>query len=354
LSADSTAAAADSLRVMTYNILYDTSPTSGGSGEERWPLVLDGIRDAGPDLAALQEVLPGRIAAIPRDLPEYTMAVSEPGGSGRAVAPLLAISAVALGLILLRHRRRRDPAARGGRLRRLSGLALSLALWAVVLGIPGALAFGSWYVGGYGNLNERLSFLYRSERLRLVESRTVWFSPTPDRPGTRGPLEFEPRIAHLGVFVRVPQGDTLAVLNVHPGHSPAAFASSARLMRSLLDPRWHGAPQILLGDFNAITSSARLTGLAVPGERGEPAFRDAWTEAPLRAGPEGTYHWGHADRARGDLRIDHVLVRGPVRVLRAETFGRTRGELVASDHDAVVVDLELPAASGVVSDTLPR
>src|SRR5687768_6994899 len=228
---------ADTLRVMTYNILYDTSPTGGGSGEERWPLVLDGIRGAGPDLAALQEVLPGRIAAIPRDLPEYAMAVSEPGGSGRAIAPLLAISAVALVLLILRRRRRRDPAERGGRLRRIARLAVTVVLWALVLGIPGALAFGSWYVGGYGNLNERLAFLYRPERLRLVESSTVWFSPTPTKPGTRGPFEFEPRIAQLGVFVRVPQGDTLAVLNVHPGHSPAAFAPSARLMRSLLDPR---------------------------------------------------------------------------------------------------------------------
>jgi endonuclease/exonuclease/phosphatase family metal-dependent hydrolase len=345
---------ADSLRVMTYNILYDTSPTGGGSGEERWPLVVEGIREGDADLVALQEVLPGRIAVLPRDLPEYRLAVSEPGGSGRAIAPLLAVSAVALVLLILRRRRHRDPTVRRGRARRLGGHAITVALWGLVLGIPGALALGSWYVGGYGNLNERLAFLYRPEKLELVTQRTFWFSPTPLEPGTRGPFEFEPRIAQLGVFTRLPGGDTLVVLNVHPGHSPAAHASSAALMRAALDAHWHGATQILLGDFNAAESSERLSRLRDPGADGRPGFRDAWLEAPTRSGPAGTFQWGRAKRG-GDLRIDHVLVRGPARVGHARTLGRTRGELVASDHDALVIDLELPPAPGAAeSDTMSR
>ncbi|MEO6463327.1 MAG: endonuclease/exonuclease/phosphatase family protein [Candidatus Eisenbacteria bacterium] len=335
----------DSLRVMTYNILYDTSPTGGGSGEERWPLVVEGIREADADLVALQEVLPGRIAAIPRHLPEFRLAVSEPGGSGRAVAPLLAVSAVALVLLIQRRRRHGDPTARRGRARRLSGHAVTVALWALVLGIPGALAIGSFHVGGYGNLNERLAFLYRPEKLELVAQRTYWFSPTPLKPGTRGPFEFEPRIAQLGVFRRVHGGDTLVVLNVHPGHSSAAHASTAALMRTVLDARWRdGATQILLGDFNAAGNSPRLTRLSDPGTGGMPGFRDAWLEAPTRSGPAGTFQWGRAKRG-GDLRIDHVLVRGPARVLHARTLGKTRGELVASDHDALVVDLVLSYAA---------
>ncbi len=333
---------ADTLRVMTYNVLYDTSPTGGGSGEERWPLVVDGIRGADADLVALQEVLPGRIAVLPRDLPEYRLAVSEPGGSGRAIAPLLAVSAVALVLLILRRRRHRDPLVRRGRTRRLFGHAITLALGAFVLGIPGALTFGSWYVGGYGKVNERLAFLYRPDRMRLVETRTFWFSPTPTKPGTRGPFEFEPRIAQLGVFVLSPGGDTLAVLNVHPGHSRASDASIAALMRTVLDARWRGATQLLVGDFNATHESQRLARLREPGRGGVgPGFRDAWLEAPTRNGPAGTFQWGRARRDRGDLRVDHVFVRGPARVLRAGTFGRTRGDLVASDHDALVVDLEM-------------
>jgi endonuclease/exonuclease/phosphatase family metal-dependent hydrolase len=344
---------ADTLRVMTYNILYDTSPTGGGSGAERWPLVVDGVRDAGADLVALQEVLPGRIAAIPRDLPEYRLAVSEPGGSGRAIGPLLAVSAVALVLLILRRRRHRDPAVRRGRMRRLLGHAVTLVLVLLVVGIPAALAFGAWYVGGYSNLNERLAFLYRPERMRLVEARTFWFSPTPEIPGTRGPFEFEPRIAQLGMFVLEPSGETLAVLNVHPGHSPAAHASSARLMRGVLDARWTGAPQLLVGDFNATQDSPRLVRLLEAGSRA-PGFRDAWLAAESRSGPAGTFHWGSAQRDRGGVRIDHVLVRGPARVVRARTLGRTRGDMVASDHDALVVDLELPARAAADSDTLSR
>jgi endonuclease/exonuclease/phosphatase family metal-dependent hydrolase len=227
-------------------------------------------------------------------------------------------------------------------------------LWALVLAIPAGLAFASWYVGGFTGLNERLAFLYRPEKMRLVESHTFWFSPTPTRAGTRGPFEFEPRIAHLGVFVLEPRGDTLSVLNVHPGQSPAAHASSAALMRSVLDPRFRGATQILLGDFNALPGSSRLTRLAKAGPGGVPGFRDTWLEAPVREGPTGTFHWGRENRERGDVRIDHVLVRGPARVLRTEVPGRTRGRLVASDHDALWVDLELHTPAGASSDTMPR
>jgi hypothetical protein len=39
-----------------------------------------------------------------------------------------------------------------------------------------------------------------------------------------------------------------------------------------------------------------------------------------------------------------VLVRGPLRALRAQTIGISRGELMASDHHAVVVDLARTAA----------
>ena len=355
-AADSTHAGAETLRVMTYNILYDTSPTGGGPGTARWPLVVDNIREARPDLVALQEVLPGRLGAIPRDLPEWHLAESQPGGSGRAIGPLLAVSAAALILLILRRRRHRAFASAGrrrGRARLVGRHVVTGVLWLLVLGIPAALAFGSWYVGGYTGLNERLAFLYRPERMRLVESQTFWFSPTPDRAGTRGPFEFEPRIAQLGLFVLEFGGDTLAVLNVHPGHSPAAHASTASLMRAILDRHFRGGPQLLLGDFNATPGTSRLTRLAKAGPSGSPAFRDAWLEAKTRSGPAGTFQWGQPERERGDMRIDHVLVRGAVRVLHAETRGRVRGNLVASDHDALVVDLELPAPSGASSDTMP-
>lgn len=329
--------AADTLRVMTWNILYDTSPTGGGSGEERWPLVLEGIRGAAPDLLAMQEVLPGRLAVLPRDLPGYELAVSEPGGGGRAIAPLLAVSAVAVVLLVLRRRRHRASPPRGG-WRVFSGF-LTGVLWLLALGIPAGLAFGSWYVGGYHNLNERLVFAYRPEKFRLVEQKTWWFSPTPTKPGSRHPFSFEPRIAQLGVFVQLPGGETLSVVNVHPGHSPANDVAIAELLRAILDRRWNGGPQILLGDFNATVDRQRIALLMVGGARGMPGFRDAWEESPVKTGPAGTFQWGHPDRGRGDLRIDHVFVRGPLRTVRAETRGVVRGNLVASDHDAVVVDL---------------
>ena len=338
---------ADTLRVMTYNILYDTSPTGGGSGEDRWPLVVENIRAASPDLVAMQEVLPGRLEAIPRDFPEYRLATSEPGGNDRAVLPLLAIAAAAAALIYVRRRRHKEMGARRGPLRRAFGHVVTVALWLLVLGIPAGLGYGAWYVGGYSSLNERLTFLYRPEKLGLVSQQTFWFSPTPLKPGTRDPFSFEPRIAQLGVFVRASgdsggaaaPGDTLVVLNVHPGHNPGADASIVELMRTIVDRRWNGGPQILLGDFNATLDSRRMVQARETGARGMPGFRDAWTTAPTKSGPPTTFNWGRVGTKKEDMRIDHVLVRGPLEPLRVETRTVTRGTLMASDHHAVVVDL---------------
>lgn len=321
----------DTLRVLTWNILYETSPMSGGSGEARWPLAVRGLRDAKADLVALQEVLPGRLAAISRDLPGYAMTVSEPGGVDRPIAPLLTVAALAALAVLVRRARRRDhdPAARYAAFRRWRGRAVGAALWAIALGLPAALASGSWHVGGYGRVNERLVLLHRPEALRLVDTRTLWFSPTPDRPGSRDPLAFEPRIAQLGVYARLAQGDTIAVLNVHAGHAASTHARDAALLLRVLEGPGRARVQVMLGDFNASAETRRLADLRAAG------FRDAWMEAPARAGAPGTFHGWRAPGAR----IDHVLVRGPIRVLRAETRGVAQGELAASDHDAVIVDL---------------
>jgi len=305
----------DTLRVATWNILYDTAPAIRGTGEERWSLAVRGLRDADADLVALQEVLPGRIAAIPRDLPEYAMTVSEPAGTDRPIVPLLGIAALAAIAILVRR-------ARGRR-----GRIVGAALWAIALGLPAAIAGASWNVGGFDRVNERLVLLHRPEALRLVDSRTVWFSPTPDRPGSRDALAFAPRIAQLGVYARVAQGDTIAVLNVHAGHERWIHARDAAILLKTLEGR--GEVQVVLGDFNATAETRRVADLRAAG------FRDAWLEAPERAGAPDTFHGPHSLGGR----LDHVLVRGPIRVLRAETRGFAQGKITASDHDAVIVDV---------------
>jgi endonuclease/exonuclease/phosphatase family metal-dependent hydrolase len=326
------------LRVATWNILYDTSTVGGGGGEARWPLVVRGLRDADADLVALQEVLPGRIAVLPRDLPGYAMTVSEPGGTNRPILPLLGIAALAALLIVVRRTRRgdRDPAARRPFVARWAGRALGAGLWLVALGIPAGHALGSWYVGGsvggYAKVNERLVLLHRPSQLRLLETRTAWFSPAPDRPGSRGPFEFEPRIAQWARYERPALGDTIEVVNVHPGHDPAHHARDAAIVLALIGPPAPGRTQLVVGDFNATAETRRLGDLIAAG------FRDAWLEAPRRKGAPGTFHGARA----ANLRIDHVLVRGPMRAVWAETRVVAEGALAASDHDPVIVNLELP------------
>jgi hypothetical protein len=46
------------LRVATWNILYDTSTVGGGDGEARWPLVVRGLREADADRSRCRRCCP--------------------------------------------------------------------------------------------------------------------------------------------------------------------------------------------------------------------------------------------------------------------------------------------------------
>jgi endonuclease/exonuclease/phosphatase family metal-dependent hydrolase len=108
-------------------------------------------------------------------------------------------------------------------------------------------------------------------------------------------------------------GRTLGVTTTHLSYLPwrglAQLAVAARAARHA-----RGGSAVLLGDLNL---PARVVRAALPGWR--------------HAGGTPSYPW---DEPR--LQLDHILVRGDVRVVS----GRT-GPALTSDHLPVVADLEL-------------
>lgn len=119
-------------------------------------------------------------------------------------------------------------------------------------------------------------------------------------------------------------------------------------------------PQILCGDFNAepVSDEIRmLTGhtcVPVPGV----VFQDAW-----QAGGDGSpgYTWSHRNPAAaqgrfGNSRLDYVFVRwaGHGAIVRAEVIdGRGPGGVWASDHLAVLAELDLGALARQPDDLRP-
>jgi endonuclease/exonuclease/phosphatase family metal-dependent hydrolase len=85
----------------------------------------------------------------------------------------------------------------------------------------------------------------------------------------------------------------------------------------------------LTGDFNAAANQEIYRLLTAD-------LRDAWTEASVRSGPEGTVH-GFGKFAGG--RIDWILYRNMGPVLSIETVSDTAGGLYPSDHFPVSAEL---------------
>jgi endonuclease/exonuclease/phosphatase family metal-dependent hydrolase len=317
--------AGDSLRVMTFNVLYEPA-LAGGGLSARWPLAVELLREADADVIGLQEVLPGRFEPLRRALPRHRLAVSEAASTNGQPTPFVwAVVAFAVVFVVLVGRMLR----RRSRVLRLGALAM-LLLGAIAL-VGNRLAL----VGSIAPPEEHLVLAYRPDRLRLVESGTLWLSTTPRKPGSHGPFDTSSHIALVTTFTRVGDGGPLTIVTAHVGHSPLERSRAARILRGAIDGPMHGDPRILLGDLNATPDNPLLRDLLAGG------LRDAWTEAASRSGPATTYHWSRPQRDFFPLRIDYVLVQGAVRVVAASVVGKSRGNAVASDHDALIVDLAL-------------
>lgn len=194
------------------------------------------------------------------------------------------------------------------------------------------------FVGTIGSPAELLVIAYRPDRLDLEGSDTFWLSPTPTKPGSHGPLDTGPHVALVADFDR--HGRPLRVVNTHVGHSPLERPRGAAVLRRRLDPDHDRVAQILIGDLNATPDNPLVRTLRADTPEA-PGFRDAWLEATRRSGPAETYHWSRPARDFLPLRIDYVLLRGPLRARAARVEGRARNGAVASDHDALIVDLDL-------------
>lgn len=119
-------------------------------------------------------------------------------------------------------------------------------------------------------------------------------------------------------------------------------------------------PYVLCGDFNAEPESDEIrmltghTSVPVPGV----VFQDAW-----RAGGDGSpgYTWSHRNPAAaegrfGNSRLDYVFVQwaGRGAVTRAEVIdGRGPGGICASDHLAMLAELDLDALARQADDACP-
>lgn len=319
------------LRVMTFNILYETAPHPAGGWQDRRPLVTHVIREWQPDIVGLQEAVARQLDDLEADLPDYALVRGPASGVSRlpvwarTVSPPLAAGAVAL------YRSQRG-APRQRLWRAVAGVML-LGAAAPVAGALGARV----QCGAVLDEGEHCAILYRRDDLRLDVHGAFWLSSRPARAGSVLLGSWLPRVVNWARLTAT-DGSLVTVVNTHVDYLPWASARTGARLRSFMEETWDGAAtQVLLGDFNATSGSRLFRGLA-GGRTGSAPFREAWRDAAERVGPQATLHDG-AGRERWPGRIDYIFLRTPWQVERAITITDNEQGAYPSDHFPVLAEL---------------
>jgi endonuclease/exonuclease/phosphatase family metal-dependent hydrolase len=256
-------ASADELRLMTFNIRYDTSR----DGKLHWPNRKEHVRDCihthKPDVIGIQEARPNQMAYLRKELPAFTSV-----GHGR------------------------DGGDRG----------------------------------------EYSAILYRTDRLKLLESGTFWLSDTP----TKRSLSWTATLPRICTWARLENrttGERLYAFNTHWDHrSQVARLNSAKLMAERISKRRHADPVVVMGDLNATPDNPAITALLAA----ETGLRDSFAAGTT---PSGTMS-GFKGNPNG-RRIDYVMVDKKLKAEPAEIIRFERNGLYPSDHFPVLTTIRL-------------
>ena len=262
------------LRVMTFNLRYDTPSDGPNAWPNRRDWVAALVRFHAPDALGVQEALAHMLADLDARLPGFARV-----GVGRA----------------------------DGR------------------------------EGG-----EFSAILYRTDRLKLLDSGTFWLSPTPEVAGSKGWDAAIERVATWARFRDRRTGCRHLHLNTHFDHvGEQARQESARLIRRRLAALAGGDPVVMTGDLNADPTSAPyriLTRDTIDGAIGP--LRDAYVAS--RDGHYGpTSTWTEFRAIEPGRRIDYVLVSPAVTVLMHGILPDSWDNRFPSDHLPVLAAIDV-------------
>ena len=203
----------------------------------------------------------------------------------------------------------------------------------IVTALPGYAWFGRGRRGTQGDAgDEHMGVFYRRDALRLAGSGDFWLSDTPEISGSISWGNLFPRMVTWGLFERVADGRRFYLLDTHLPYRDEDGPARVRSAQAIL--HWLSTlpadiPVILVGDFNDTPDSETYRTLVA-------GLQDAWWEAPVRDGPEGTFH-GFKDVP--GKRIDWILHRG-LRPVRASTLTVHDDGRYPSDHFPVLVEFD--------------
>lgn len=178
--------------------------------------------------------------------------------------------------------------------------------------------------------NESNAVFFRSDRFRLIKSRTFWLSETPEIPSSKLRASIFPRIAVFAVMQDLLSERLFTVVNVHLDHCLEHVRTrQSEILCQLVQNHAEGSFSVITGDFNTIPDSAAIRNLQQIGftDLVSPAFGST-----LR-GKAGTFT--HRNQP-----IDHILIQGRIRMCRITAHKNCYNGVYPSDHWPITALLE--------------
>ena len=178
------------------------------------------------------------------------------------------------------------------------------------------------------------AIFYDSTKLKLLQQRTWWLSPTPDSVSVGWDAAME-RIVSYGCFIHKSTKDTLYIFNTHYDHiGKKARENSSKLILSLInDLQLKDKQVILMGDFNSTQKSKPIKILTN-------YFHDPVQRSSVEfTGPKGTFN--HFDTTFiPDKRIDFIFAHGLTILSYWHLNPLRENGLLLSDHLVVMALLK--------------
>ena len=247
--------------------------------------------------------------------------------------------------------KRRDKAASMLSFHRADLAGLQEALPGQIADLEAALPSFAWFGAGRSAARdgEHCPILYRKDRFAVLAHDTFWLSLTPEAAGSRSWDAAFPRIVTWGRLRDLRTGRVLHAFNTHFDHVGvvARRESALLLLRRIAEIAGPEGPVVVVGDLNTTPDSEPYRALTTPAAAGAaPALVDAFSATACpHHGPTSTWNGFQAIAAPG-RRIDFVLVRPGVEVLRHAILSDTFDGRFPSDHLPVLAELRIGAPGG--------
>ena len=184
---------------------------------------------------------------------------------------------------------------------------------------------------------EYSAIFYKSGKFKEEKSGVFWLSETPDVAGSKGWDGACERIATWAVLKEKSTGKRLFFINTHLDHvGKVARREGVKLLLERTAIESNGLPVIITGDFNATPESEVIRQLLAGGK-----YFDTRLIAPSVPEIGGTFHeFGKIPPEQRSI-IDYVFVSGGIAVATCEAVPEKRNSIYLSDHQPVVVNVEV-------------